>query len=337
MSFVQLPPLILFAGRNDFLRWATGWSFQSFMVYHRWIARVMYFNAWYEVFLVLHLVFVSVFIVSLWYHCIDLGWMEYLYTSMAVWAFDRVVRILRLLTFGPNAKADIKIIGDIIHIEVAAPFFQFAAKPGSYAYIHILRFNFWENHPFSLLQVRDGKCIFVAKAKNGLTLKLWNYLDRQPNKTATLRVWIDGLYGEKYQVEPFDTVLLIAGEIGISAIASYADHLKNKIRNGQHVIVYWIVHSEDSLPALRNTISDLQQGDVIDFHIYVTSKTNGISSDDAFNNIQHGRPDIYQVISETIRQANSSVAIAVCGPDSLNDACRHAAASNVDRGKARIF
>ncbi|KAK9472483.1 ferric reductase like transmembrane component-domain-containing protein [Dipodascopsis tothii] len=45
IAMVQLPVVVLFAGRNNVLQWATGWSFQSFMLYHRWIARVMFLNA----------------------------------------------------------------------------------------------------------------------------------------------------------------------------------------------------------------------------------------------------------------------------------------------------
>jgi predicted ferric reductase len=40
MCFWNLPLLWLFAGRNDFLMWITGWSFSSFNLMHRWVARV---------------------------------------------------------------------------------------------------------------------------------------------------------------------------------------------------------------------------------------------------------------------------------------------------------
>ncbi|WEJ94979.1 hypothetical protein PSN45_002483 [Yamadazyma tenuis] len=36
------PLLILFAGRNNFLQWATGWNFATFMGYHRWVGRVVF-------------------------------------------------------------------------------------------------------------------------------------------------------------------------------------------------------------------------------------------------------------------------------------------------------
>ncbi|KAJ5704275.1 hypothetical protein N7493_011413 [Penicillium malachiteum] len=40
MSFANLPLLWLFGGRNNILIWATGWSFATFNVFHRHVARV---------------------------------------------------------------------------------------------------------------------------------------------------------------------------------------------------------------------------------------------------------------------------------------------------------
>ncbi|KAJ5311898.1 hypothetical protein N7508_002728 [Penicillium antarcticum] len=40
MSFANFPLLWLFAGRNNIFLWATGWSFASFNIFHRHVARV---------------------------------------------------------------------------------------------------------------------------------------------------------------------------------------------------------------------------------------------------------------------------------------------------------
>lgn len=42
MAISQLPLIFLFAGRNNFMQFLTGWSYDTFMVYHRWVARAMY-------------------------------------------------------------------------------------------------------------------------------------------------------------------------------------------------------------------------------------------------------------------------------------------------------
>jgi ferric-chelate reductase len=40
MSFANFPLLWLFAGRNNIFLWASGWSFASFNIFHRHVARV---------------------------------------------------------------------------------------------------------------------------------------------------------------------------------------------------------------------------------------------------------------------------------------------------------
>ena len=45
IAFTHFPALFLFGGRNNVLAWATGWSFDTFNVYHRWIARGMVMHA----------------------------------------------------------------------------------------------------------------------------------------------------------------------------------------------------------------------------------------------------------------------------------------------------
>lgn len=39
MAINNLPVMWLFATRNNFLLWATGWDFATFNMFHRWIAR----------------------------------------------------------------------------------------------------------------------------------------------------------------------------------------------------------------------------------------------------------------------------------------------------------
>lgn len=40
MAVSNIPIIWLFSGRNNILIWLTGWSFQTFNLYHRHIARV---------------------------------------------------------------------------------------------------------------------------------------------------------------------------------------------------------------------------------------------------------------------------------------------------------
>ena len=40
VTLYLVPLLVLFAGRNNFMQWLTGWKFSTHMMYHRWISRV---------------------------------------------------------------------------------------------------------------------------------------------------------------------------------------------------------------------------------------------------------------------------------------------------------
>lgn len=42
LAVFNFPLLILFAGRNNFMQWITGWSYSRFLTFHRWIARVVF-------------------------------------------------------------------------------------------------------------------------------------------------------------------------------------------------------------------------------------------------------------------------------------------------------
>ncbi|KAK9461269.1 ferric reductase like transmembrane component-domain-containing protein [Lipomyces oligophaga] len=396
MAFVQIPVLILFAGRNNFLMWLTGWSYETYMVYHRWVARIMFFNAvihsigytayvlfagsaslaesfeetywrwgvvatvfggvimfqamyflrhrWYETFLVLHIVFVIIFIVGIWYHCVTLGYMEYVYASIAIWGFDRVVRFIRMSSFGFNCPAQVKLVGDVLMLEIKAQGLKWSDGPGKYAYIYFWKFNFWENHPFSLVERRGDTYIFAAKAKDGLTKKVFKYVASQADQSALMSVMVEGPYGESFQVEPFGTVLLIAGGIGVTAMYPYAKKLANLQIPGQHIILHWICHSDDTVKSLLSEMKGLS-GTGVEVHVHVTTgkvddlltssdseKDEKTSNDDASglsSLVSIGRPELDQLISSTIANADKSVAVAVCGPDSMNDTCRRSTANHL--------
>ncbi|MAD87583.1 MAG: hypothetical protein CL912_31885 [Deltaproteobacteria bacterium] len=41
IAFALLPLIILFAGRNNILLWATNWSHSTYLFLHRWVARIL--------------------------------------------------------------------------------------------------------------------------------------------------------------------------------------------------------------------------------------------------------------------------------------------------------
>ncbi|KAJ8096641.1 ferric reductase NAD binding domain-containing protein [Lipomyces tetrasporus] len=415
LGLALFPILFLFGGRNNFLMFFTGWSFETFNVFHRWIGRMMFVNFavhgwtytynylhigeykgesnfayykgeilddkenylgivalvligviliqacyvlrhhWYEIFLVGHIATVICYLATAWHHVKPHDSIEYFYACVAIWGLDRLVRVCRILLAGPYSEAKITVHGDAVYVAVK-PAVHFHPKPGQYAFLYVLRHNFWESHPFSIVETRDKHYIFVAKAHAGLTKKIHNSVTKQ-NGNNTVRVWIEGPYGESYPIARYETVLLVAGGIGITAIMSYALDLKRR-NTQQHVKLYWMVREQVSLAWVKDQLQELTEGGgLIDIHIYITgeleevnekapSEPESTSISDLSEKGQavlsqlivkyNQRPDMRFVVAETVRNAEGSVAVVSCGPGSLADVCRKAAVENVDKGAGRV-
>ena len=206
-AYITSPLIFLFAGRNNILLWLTNWSHSTFLVLHRWIARVFALQAilhsllavvlyiedgnydgevgapywiWgivatiacvlltfgsglyvrnfaYEFFLISHMVLSVVLIIGCWYHAYDLykflgGVEDWIYAMSAVWVFDRLARVARILMVGPH-RAKVTELGEG-YVRIDIPGVRWGCEPGKHIYayfptLHPLRP--WENHPFSFL------------------------------------------------------------------------------------------------------------------------------------------------------------------------------------------
>ncbi|KAK4174683.1 ferric reductase like transmembrane component-domain-containing protein [Triangularia setosa] len=207
LAFALTPLVILLSGRNNILLWATNWSHSTFMVLHRWVARIyaaqvivhsiaelvlyidmgsyeaefkteywawgivatvfacamlvfssLFFRRWsYEVFLIGHIIMAVFVIAGSWYHVEFLfsrkwGYEFWLYAACAVWFFDRVIRVFRILKNGPRRAVVTEVAEDIVRVDVKG--IRWTAAPGlhTYAYFPALSpWRPWENHPFSIL------------------------------------------------------------------------------------------------------------------------------------------------------------------------------------------
>ncbi|KAK9374021.1 ferric reductase like transmembrane component-domain-containing protein [Lipomyces chichibuensis] len=406
MATTMIPLLFLFGGRNNIMIAVTGWSHETFNMFHRWIGRMMFFQSlvhgvgftsyyimdggyeiyyynmyqpnlwgiiililagaimlqaaypfrhyWYETFLVGHVVLVAVFLPGLHSHLANHGYHNYTYAALAIWMFDRFLRIVRVIFAGTTTQAEINAHGDATHL-IIKPNIHFKAQPGQYAFLYVMRHKFWESHPFSIMDTKaDGSYIFVAKAQAGMTRRLLESA-AHVHGNDKIRVWVEGPYGKTYPLARYETVLLIAGGIGVTAVMSYALDLKRRARSGQHeqldevsqdgfvdirifITAEWSTNSSTSdvsnEKSLGNTDSDSCDSDE---HSNISGKHVSICSVPQIVAMNYGqRPDMRKVIQETIKQAHGSVAVMSCGPGSLVDTCRSAVADNVDKGTGRV-
>ena len=108
----------------------------------------------YEFFLTFHIAFAALAVIGCYLHIWFMfehmwGYETWLYPVMAHWAFDRLVRVLRVVRNGLRwAEASI-IDEDYTMISVPGV----AVDGYAYLYFPTLTWRFWENHPFSVASV----------------------------------------------------------------------------------------------------------------------------------------------------------------------------------------
>ncbi|CAG1959089.1 unnamed protein product [Fusarium graminearum] len=223
----------------------------------------------YEVFLLVHIILSVIIIVGCWYHLVlwyesmgmhvpdyTSGYEVWLYIAFAVWAFDRIIRVGRVLGAGVKRSKVTDLGNDYMRIDIEET--RWTDEPGKHLYAYFPTLSFyrpWENHPFSiiptgLLQNRDaslpsspfhdgagGKDLESTtqntvrrvsassdekRNSGGFTLfvkkakGITNYLQPADN----LLTLVEGPYGNnnKDQILRCDRVLLIGGGIGITSL-----------------------------------------------------------------------------------------------------------------------
>ena len=399
VAIVMMPLVFLFGGRNNFMQWITGMSYNQFMTYHRHISRVMfvlvvlhsvaftivdrdYYSQWaaepyfywgiiatvasglimiqtilyfrrncYEMFLFIHIVMVAIYIVGTWIHVDDLGYVWFCYASIAPWCFDRLIRIVRLLWFGfPRAKVTL-MTNDTIKVVISKPRYWYSI-PGGYIFISFFRVScFWQSHPFTIVDSQDGKNIILfCKVKGGMTHGLCKYLAKQPGRTASITVAVEGPYGHPTPARGADTTVYIAGGNGIPGLYSEATYMARKVLpNSKKIIkLIWIVKEYSSLIWFYDELKQLKDTS-IQTTIYVTRSEVSTSSDVdkkldskefeddkesiklrlAHIQFNEGRPSIEDLIVDEIRESQGSIAFVTCGNPTMVDEVRYFTSHNL--------
>ncbi len=314
ISFMHFPALFLFGGRNNLFLWLTGWKYETFIVYHKWIGRGMTAHAFihsvawtvyamdyhyytyyaedaywrwgivatilcclilfqalyifrakcYEIFLAIHIIFAALFMVGCWYHCIELGWMEYVYASIAIWAFDRFIRIVRILWFGVFKEATFQLFDeDTVKMTIDRPN-SWKPFPGAFVYLYVLQpRHFWQSHPFTIIASsnhNDKQISIIFKAKNGLTETIRNQILQIPDHRTKFRTLIEGPYGGRPSIDKYDSALLITGGHGIPTGLCNADDLSRRQQGSQRITLVWIIPYIQSMLWIEEELNKLNNG-----------------------------------------------------------------------------
>ncbi|KAL6451202.1 CFL1 Probable ferric reductase transmembrane component [Candida maltosa Xu316] len=306
----------------------------------------------YEIFLLIHIIMASLYVAGTWIHVDELGYVWFVYPAVAVWGLDRLVRIGRLISFGfPKAKVSL-LDNDTIRVVIPKPKYWYAV-PGGHAFIHFLKPTyFWQSHPFTYVDSPDQSHIVVyCKVKGGITHSLYKMLTKAPGQTTTIRVGVEGPYGESTAAKYADSAVFIAGGNGIPGIYSeifdIARHVSSETNKSLRLI--WVTRDEKSVEWFADELEALK-GSCIQTTIYITRPTisndsdkvekvdsgsSGSSSSSIKSRLAHvefknGRPDMSQIVVNEIRDSPGSVGFVTCGHPVMVDEVRYYACQNIN-------
>jgi predicted ferric reductase len=401
IGYALLPLVVLFSSRNNFLLWITNWSYGTYLLLHRWVARIFAVQAiihsitllltykesgtyptesvkpywlWgvvatvltcamlvlsllcfrrvaYEFFLALHIILAVFVIAGCWYHVILMwGYNFYdnwLYAAIAIWFFDRAVRVLRVLKNGMR-YAHVTEVGDG-YVRVDVPGIRWAAKPGYVGYVgfptlHPLRP--WENHPFSInpsvlfqsyrhasssnstsdsshagRKSADDKAPVTLDTRDlmdpattagvSFIIKKRTGMTKMLNKNARLLTILDCPYPHSASTDALeaDHLLCLGGGVGITGLLGWLSVHPN-------VKLAWSVRASDQSLVDEMTTAI---GNVADKQVLVGQ-----------------RFAINELLQKEIHDGYKKVGVIVCGPAEMCDEAR-ALVAGLGRGSKTVF
>ncbi|ODQ66015.1 hypothetical protein NADFUDRAFT_51285 [Nadsonia fulvescens var. elongata DSM 6958] len=324
----------------------------------------------YDTFLIMHVIFVLVAFVATYYHVHGMGYTQSVYLTFALWAMDWLLRFCNIMWINlslwrgdsnrvKSAEADMSLVGGNIVMNVKTPM-PWNFKPGQFVFVYVASLNPWECHPFSLVSgdnVGDSFKI-IAKAQNGLTKKLAKRLERTNSASLTFKIAVEGPYGEVHPVERYDSSLLIAGGVGVTAILPYAEKL-SRMDIRQHTQFIWVVRNLDLIKICNKSLNKIIESGKVEVKIFVAgeneenlylSEKGKINSDTSslsdssnglddiiMNHVSFGeKPSFAQMIAENFSQATGSMAVVSCGPGQMMDDIRKQVSTNFESVNGRV-
>ncbi|ORY83653.1 ferric reductase NAD binding domain-domain-containing protein [Protomyces lactucae-debilis] len=224
-------------------------------------------NLWYDAWLMSHIVFAAVSIVGMWKH-VRLAhhgngtqvWMPWIYAATALWIFDRLLRIARVVVYNYSTAIDkdalssaVLLSDDVVKMRVpVSPLWKF--YPGQYLFLYLPSHSYQQNHPFSVVDVDrstpNPTATILFKGRKGMTKRTLDACLSHSSETGSplqLRALVEGPYGTQPRLDHYDNVILVAGGIGITAMIPFLMYLaETPIRlTSRSVVLHWILRDTE--------------------------------------------------------------------------------------------
>jgi predicted ferric reductase len=245
-------------------------------------------HAFYETFLNVHILLALTTVIAVWVH-LDipkLPPLHYIWIVMFLWAFDRIVRLVRIVyrnisRSGSTTVSVQALPGEACRVTLNMPR-PWTFKPGCHVYLYLPSIALWQSHPFSVAwgeeipvlsrdeeneklpsTVRDlqlptknrATISLVIHKRTGMTAKLYDRAKISPNGCFTVRGFAEGPYGGLESLHSYGTVMMFAGGIGITHQVPHIRDLVQGYSNGtvatRKVILVWTVKTTEHLEWVR--------------------------------------------------------------------------------------
>ncbi|KAI9668683.1 MAG: hypothetical protein M1829_005296 [Trizodia sp. TS-e1964] len=230
----------------------------------------------YELFVLLHGPISVLFLGLLFWHCNRYltSW-NHLFATLAIWISSYLLRFIFYLNW-TNPRRFSWLIGDEAAltllpenaVKITIPT-QMRWRAGQYVYLRMPGISIFENHPFTIASLcsDDFPSTYGPEYKDMiLVFRTFSGFTARARETAlakgpshTYRAFLDGPYGGMHRrLDAFDTVVLIAGGSGITAIISHLLELVKRMRDSkavtQNVHVYWAIKRPEAIDWYREEL-----------------------------------------------------------------------------------
>ncbi|KIK94322.1 hypothetical protein PAXRUDRAFT_828115 [Paxillus rubicundulus Ve08.2h10] len=235
----------------------------------------------YEFFFYLHFIAIIVIMLATIIHITEFSGTNftlYIWPSFIIWALDRLIRTARLVFFNlayfgfgkksGTLDATTELLSEnLVRVRFRRPS-SFHWSPGQFAYLimpSVSRLPF-EAHPFSISSVDSAlfapeetvvgggpgspyrkELVFLIGVRGGFTKRLKEVAERR----ESVKVYVDGPYGDVVNLGCYDTSLLIAGGTGITYALPTFLNIIESVRNGssccRRIVLIWSIRDSDFL------------------------------------------------------------------------------------------
>ena len=272
-------------------------------------------RAHYELFLVMHIVLSIVALWTMYYHVeifVDGEWNIFIWPCLAIWIFDRGLRVLRCLVFDWrfwNTKARISYNpdSDLIRMEVPVDrcfLKQAMLQPGCYYYLYALNDLRYlhQSHPFTMAYVYapsdvspptplrslshsgdSSECdSLLNSGSNGSPSMVFlvrpydgftsRLRDCCQQHTSDLRVLVEGPYGHSEPLHMFQNVVFVVGGTGIAVPLSHMTRMLSAESMVHTVKIIWAVRQHAFLTLVLEDFRGLLADERVNLEVHVTRR-----------------------------------------------------------------